>query len=299
MEDAITCQGREITISELKWLRNWIAKNSGWSINRLTVELCRIWNWYTHTGHLKTFAGRSFLFKLQQRGLISLPPIRVQFRPHHSCPIPTIPMSVTKSEPMCSQPSELTPLSVIIPEPGSFEESCFRWYLSTHHYLGYHSVGENIKYLVRDRHGRDLACLLFGSAAWKTAPRDAFIGWSDATRQSNINLMTNNTRFLILPWIKVPHLASHILGLVMRRIVADWQNKYAHPIHLVETFVERNRFKGTCYKAANWICVGQTKGRGRQDRYSACSVPVKDIFLYPVNLNFRQALSSSPEVSHV
>ncbi len=290
MEDTIICQGREIAISDLKWLRNWITKNSDWSINRLTVELCRIWNWYTHTGHPKTFAGRSFLFKLQQRGLISLPPIRVKFRPHHSCTIVRMSKPVPKSEHICSKLSELKPLNVITPEPGSFEDSCFRWYLSTHHYLGYHSVGENIKYLIRDRYGRDLACLLFGSAAWKTTPRDTFIGWSDCTRKRNINLMTNNIRFLILPWVRVPHLASHILGMIMKRIVGDWDNKYAHPVHLVETFVEKKRFKGTCYRAANWIYVGQTKGRGRQDRYTTCSVSIKDIYLYPLNHSFREML---------
>ena len=290
MEDTITCQGREITISDLKWLRNWIAKNSNWSINRLTVELCRIWNWHTHTGHLKTFAGRSFLFKLQQQGFISLPPLRVKFRRHHSCTIPKMSISVPKPQPICSKLSELKPLRVIIPEPGSFDDGCFRWYLSHHHYLGYHSVGENIKYLIRDRYGHDLACLLFGSAAWKTAPRDTFIGWGDSTRKRNINLMTNNIRFLILPWVRVPHLASHILGIIMKRIVADWYNKYAHPVHLVETFVEKKRFKGTCYRAANWIYVGQTKGRGRQDRYTTYSVAIKDIYIYPLNHNFREML---------
>jgi len=163
--------------------------------------------------------------------------------------------------------------------------------LVNHHYLGFsRTVGENLKYLISDRTGRHLACLLFGSAAWKTLPRDSFIGWSDAVRQKNVNLLTNNTRFLIMPWVHVPHLASHILGLVMRRLCDDWRAKYAHPIHLVETFVEHDRFRGTCYRAANWIFVGQTKGRSRQDRYSTLKVPIKDIFLYPLTLNYRKEL---------
>ena len=139
-------------------------------------------------------------------------------------------------------------------------------YLNRYHYLGFNrTVGENIKYLVRDQSGQDIACLLFGFAAWQTAPRDAFIGWDRKARSENINFITNNTRFLILPQVHVPHLGSHILGSVMRRIKQDWMAKYAHPIHMVETFVECNLFKGTCYRAANWKCVGQTKGRSRQN----------------------------------
>lgn len=157
------------------------------------------------------------------------------------------------------------------------------YYLNHYHYLGFNqTVGENIKYLVRDRSGHNVACLLFGSAAWKTAPRDSFIGWNRELREKNINFITNNTRFLILPQIRVPHLASHILGCIIRRIQKDWRDKYTHPIYMVETFVERDLFKGTCYKAANWLCVGQTRGRSRQDRYLKLSVPVKDILLYPL-----------------
>ncbi len=150
-------------------------------------------------------------------------------------------------------------------------------YLAQHHYLGFHRpVGESIKYLVRDRYGRDLACALFGLAAWKLAPRDAFIGWSDRQRHRNLILLTNNTRFLVLPWVVVPHLASHILGLVLRRLRADWRSKYGHPVHLVETFVDRARFRGTCYRATNWQCVGQTQGRSRQDPYTTLWIPFKE-----------------------
>lgn len=265
----------------------------------MTLELCRLWDWHTYTGQPKTFAARSFLFKLQRRSLITLPPVRAEMRRPPRCPAKNMAMPASDPELISAALSELKPLTVIIPETGSYEEACFTWYLSSHHYLGFHSVGENIKYLIRDRHGRDIACLLFGSAAWKTAARDSFIGWSESERQRNISLLTNNTRFLILPWVRVPHLASHILGLIMRRIVADWQNKYAHPVHLVETFVECNRFKGTCYKAANWIHVGQTQGRGRQDRYNTYCLPVKDIFLYPLNPDFREALSCIPKEPHV
>ncbi|MCP3661229.1 MAG: DUF4338 domain-containing protein [Gammaproteobacteria bacterium] len=228
--------------------------------------------------------------KLEQRGYIDLPPIRTnmrrnlrpQFRegfiPPKFCPID-------------EDLANLTPLTIITPDSCSYKESCFGYYLNQYHYLGFsRTVGENLRYMISDRFGRDVGCMLFGSAAWKTASRDVFIGWNPETRAENINFMTNNTRFLILPRVRVPHLASHILGRILRRIRRDWIKKYNHPVHMVETFVERDRFNGACYKAANWIRVGQTKGRSRQDRFSNMTVPIKDVYLYPLIRNFRQAL---------
>ncbi len=145
-------------------------------------------------------------------------------------------------------------------------------------------------YLVRDHNNRPLACLLFGSAAWKTAPRDSFIGWDRQRRKRNLCYITNNMRFLILPWVKVQHLASHILSRVSRRICSDWIKKYNHPVHLLETFVDRTRFQGTCYKAANWILTGQTQGRTRNDRDRTIKVSPKDIYVYPLIKNFRKRL---------
>ncbi|MEA2014633.1 MAG: DUF4338 domain-containing protein, partial [Thermodesulfobacteriota bacterium] len=252
--------------------------------------ICRSWDWRTHTGQLKTFAARSMIDKLEQRGHLNLPPIRIACRRNYRPPFPKefVAPRINHIE---GELNYLTPLSIHIPMPKSNEDGCVGYYLSRYHYLGFNrTIGENLKFLIRDRSGRDIACLLFGSAAWKTAPRDTFIGWDSEIRKKNINFITNNTRFLVLPWVRVPHLASHILGKIMRRIQQDWTDKYAHPIHMVETFVERDRFKGTCYKAANWFCVGQTKGRSRQDRYNDLSVPVKDIYLYPLSRNFRQSL---------
>jgi hypothetical protein len=298
MEKTIVCQGRELNSTELSWLQSWITQHRDWSRHRLAQELCRHWNWRTACGRLKNFAARSLLLKLEQRGLVSLPPLRVAMRRNSwSEQYSKVAFEVEThrtsppSTPIAGSLAELKPLNLLLPNTSSFEDRSFGYYLTKHHYLGLNrTVGENIKYLVRDRHGRDLACLLFGSAAWKTAPRDTFIGWSDQIRQLNINFLTNNTRFLILPWVQVPHLASHILGLVMRRLRADWQSKYAHPIHIVETFVERDRFRGTCYQAANWLCVGQTRGRSRQDRHQTLKVPIKDIYLYPLTANFRKEL---------
>jgi hypothetical protein len=291
MNEAITCQGRLIQQSDLCWLRNVVQDHPDWSRHKITKHICSQWGWYTHSGQPKTFAARSMIDKLEQRGFLDLPPIRVSFRRKPRSPFPegfAAPVQKSINKPL----KKLTPLSIQIPTPNSYEENCVGYYLNRHHYLGFNrTVGENIKYLVRDQSGQDIACLLFGSAAWKTEPRDSFIGWDRETRKENINFLTNNTRFLILPQVRVPYLASHILGCIMRRIQRDWTNKYAHPIHMVETFVECNLFKGTCYKAANWLCVGQTKGRSRQDNgRTQLSVPVKDILLYPLTKNFRQAL---------
>ena len=142
---------------------------------------------------------------------------------------------------------------------------------------------------MRDRHERPVACVLFGSAAWKCAARDAFIGWDRPTRERNLQRLTNNTRFLIPAWVQVPHLASHVLGLIARRIRADWQAKYGHPVHALETFVDR-RFRGTCYRAANWRRVGQTRGRTRNDREHRIQASIKDVYLYPLVKDFREAL---------
>ena len=291
MNEAITCQGRLLQPSDICWLRDVVQSHPDWSRHKITQHICNHWGWYSYSGHLKTFAARSMIDKLEQRGFIDLPPIRVSCRRKPRPPFPKGFIAPTL-KPIGKPLKNLTPLSILIPAQNSYEDNCVSYYLNRHHYLGFNrTVGENIKYLVRDRSGQYIACLLFGSAAWKTAPRDSFIGWDRKTRAENINFITNNTRFLILPQVHVPHLASHILGSVMRRIKQDWVTKYAHPIHMVETFVECNLFKGTCYKSANWQCVGQTKGRSRQDaRHTQLSVPIKDILLYPLTKNFRQAL---------
>ena len=151
-------------------------------------------------------------------------------------------------------------------------------------------TGPKLRYLVRDRQGRDLACALFSAAAWQVRARDAFIGWSSTQRRERLGLLVNNTRFLILPHVQTPHLASHILGRLLRRVRQDWQRKYALAPALAETFVDRERFAGTCYRAANWQCVGQSCGRSRGDREHRLQVPIKDIYLYALQRDFRQRL---------
>lgn len=290
MNETILCQGRLLQQSDICWLRKVVQDHPDWSRHKITKHICTKWGWSTHAGQLKTFAARSMIDKLEQRDLLDLPPIRVSYRREALPPFPKG-FTVPKQKAVEKSLKEIVPLSISIPARNSYDDNCVGYHLNRYHYLGFNrTVGENIKYLVRDLAGNDLACLLFGSAAWKTAPRDTFIGWNQETRKENINFITNNTRFLILPHVRVPHLGSHILGCIMRRIQQDWIDKYAHPIHMVETFVERNLFKGTCYKAANWRCIGQTKGRSRQDRYAQLSVPKKDILIYPLTKKFRQAL---------
>lgn len=290
MSETTICQGREVSESDLRLLRHLIGEHPEWSRHRITQQLCRQWEWRTQTGRLKTFAARSFIDKLEARGLIALPPIRVECRRPHRRAYPEV--TPPQATPIAASFARIAPVSFILIRNGSYAHGCFGHYLSRYHYLGFkRTVGEHLEYLVRDRFGRDLACVLFGSAAWKSAPRDRWIGWSDAERRRNLNFMTNNTRFLILPRVRVAHLASHILGRVLRRLQGDWVRRYGHPVYLVETFVEKDRFNGTCYKAANWSLLGQTRGRSRQDRYNACAVPVKDILAYPLCKGFRQALA--------
>ena len=293
MPESFVCQSREVKPFDILWLQSWIDEHPSWSRYRLACELCKLWAWYTPTGQLKDFAARSFLLKLMGRGLITLPPIRTEKQRVRGYATPSPSPVVEPQQPsvIASSLADLTPISLIIPESGSAEEHLFHHHLANHHYLGFtRTVGENLKYVIKDRHGRHLACMLFGAAAWKTKPRDQFIGWTDHIRPRRLPEVANNTRFLILPWVKVPHLASHLLARVLRRISEDWQHKYGHPLHLIETFVERDRFRGTCYRAANWKLVGQTTGRSRQDRYSTMKVPVKDIYLYPLTPRFRELL---------
>lgn len=290
MDNIYRLQGRCITDAHLQQVRDLITHHSDFSRRRLSITVAQLWDWRTATGRLKDMAARTLLLKLHQRQWIALPPRRKEPSPRLPAPHPFVEAALVP-ETTTAALADLLPLRV---EALSLKHplyASFAGYLAHFHYLGYHGpVGENLAYQVSDRTGRDVACLLFGAAAWKIKPRDAFIGWDDLIRSRHLSLLTNNTRFLILPWIRVPHLASHVLALVTRRLASDWQTKYGHPVYLAETFVEKDRFKGTCYRAANWQRVGQTQGRGRQDRFAAFSQSVKDIYLYPLTPRFREAL---------
>jgi hypothetical protein len=295
-------QGRHIGEREIDWMRGLLASHPDWNRTRLSRELCARWNWHNAQGRAKDMAARTLLLKLERAGYVRLPARRGPSpngrRNRQVAPV------APPSEPVRGPLRDLLPLSVGVVAPGSpacraaalrgagrDDARVFNGLLAHEHYLGHrNTVGENLRYLVRDRHGRAVACALFGSAAWKCAARDAFLGWDRPTRERNLQCLTNNTRFLIPAWVQVPHLASHVLGLIARRIRADWQAKYGHPVHALETFVDRSRFKGTCYRAANWRRVGQTRGRTRNDRAHRIEAPVKDVYLYPLVKDFREAL---------
>jgi hypothetical protein len=274
-------QGRPIGAAELKWVGELVAGHPEWSRKQLARAVCEAWGWTDAKGRLKDFAARSLLLKLAERGLVTLPPLRYR-RPRNWAWAKPEETAAAEAEPVEAALAALQPVTVETVEPGSAEHRRWRNYLRTHHYLGLRIVGENMAYLVRDRDGREVGCLLFGAAAWKCAARDRFLEWSAAEREERLAELANNTRFLILPWVKVPHLASHVLGRVARRIDRDWRKKYGHGIRWLETFVEKDRFRGTCYRAANWTLVGQTRGRSRQDRYTQLRVPVKDVYVYPL-----------------
>jgi hypothetical protein len=291
MNQALLVQGRRVTPQDVARIRELLGMNPGWSRRRLSEVLAAEWNWRNGAGQLKDMAARTLLLKLEARGLIDLPPRRQHASNRMASR--SLPRQNWDSAPIEGKLGDLGPLTVR--EVSSDMTARFRFAaaLAEFHYLGFRgTVGENLQYTVTDGRGRLLACLLFGAAAWKCRARDEFLGWTPEQRQRHLHRVANNTRFLILPLVRVPHLASWILGNVTRRLPADWEKKYGHRIVLVETFVERDRFAGTSYKAANWVNVGSTTGRSRQDRYSTLRVPVKDVYLYPLERRFRRELSS-------
>lgn len=287
-------QGRETTAEDIDFVRRLIKENPSWHRKRLSVELATIWNWRDNTGRLKDMACRTFMLKLHRQATIVLPPpLRAQAQRNKT----TAKVQHSKDPISCSL-KKVLPLDIQLVLPATPSSQLFRYLLSEYHYLDYRGpVGKNIQYLVFDKQKRPLACLLFGTAAWKTAPRDRFIGWSHETRAENIALIAGNNRFLILPWIRIPHLASYLLGKISRRISSDWTQKYNHPVCLLETFVEKDRFWGTCYKAANWQCLGETTGRTRNGQTADPLSPIKQIYVYPLHRRFRDILLQNQQIS--
>jgi hypothetical protein len=289
MTEAMVIQGRELHAEDIGLIRSLLAEHGDWCRTRISEELCRRWDWRNGQGRFKDMAARTLLLKLERAGLIQLPKRRCLSSNGLRNRNPPLVAHATESI-RCAL-RDLRPLAVSIVEPGSADLRLFNCLLSRYHYLGHrNTVGENLRYLVRDRTGRPVGCALFGSAAWKCAARDTWIGWDRGRREANLGFLTNNTRFLVLPWVTVPHLASHLLATLVRRVGADWQAKYGHPLHALETFVDRDRFKGTCYRAANWLRLGSTQGRTRNDRNHCLRAAVKDVYLYPLSPNFRQEL---------
>jgi hypothetical protein len=277
----------------LDQVRALIAGQPQASRRQLSELLCRQWDWKNDAGQFKDMAARTLMLKLHQRGLIVLPARRQTPATHRRGQTPhlELPLEFASPPPLCADLNSVQPLQLQCVSPRHPDHRLFTALVHEHHYLGLRTtVGENLKYLVRAADGRPLACLLFGAAAWKVAARDAWIGWSAAQRARRLQWITNNTRFLILPGVRIPHLASHVLGGVARRIARDWQAKYGHPVVALETFVQRDRFAGTCYRAANWRALGTTTGRTRQDRDHQLQRPLKDLYLLPLCPDWRAHL---------
>lgn len=284
-------QGRRIQPEQLHQVRALVAAHPQWSRYRLSRELCALWDWRTPTGQWKDMAARTLLLKLDRRGWVRLPERRVPSPNRHRLVAP--PPRSWMTEPLVGSLSDLGGVELTEVSSLSSGRTEVRGLLAQFHYLGWRMlVGENLQYLARSGSGRLLAVLVFGAAAWKCAVRDQWIGWTLEQRQARLGALANNQRFLIAPWVRVRYLASHLLGEVARRIAADWQRKYGHPVVLLETFVERDRFAGTGYRAANWQGLGSTQGRSRQDRDRQLRVPVKEVYAYPLQPDWREVLTA-------
>jgi hypothetical protein len=293
MEPTIV-QGRLIGAADVEQIRQLLVDHPDWSRRRLSEELAALWKWRNGAGQLKDMAARTLLLKLEQRGWIGLPPRRRvpsnRMRQKHIA----TPDQATPQPPVTGPMAALLPLQIQeCSQANKTQRPVFDALLHGHHYLGHRgSVGENLQYLVCDVTARPLACVLFGAAAWQCAARDGYLGWESRVRAQNLQFIANNTRFLILPWVEVPNLASYVLSRIAHRISGDWQAKYGHALYLLETFVESERFAGTVYRAATWVRVGRTKGRTRQDQPDGTwyQTSIKDIYLYPLHRGFRQRL---------
>lgn len=288
MEVSRRVQGRTVTENDIKTIQSLIASHPTWHRTRISQELCRVWNWKNEVGKAKDIAARALLRRLYKEGLIDLPaPVRSSnnaYRYRSRLERPEIDAITERLSVL--QPIRITQVTT------QEEARLLSSLLSHFHYLGYGGpVGENLRYLVYDSQSRLLGCMLFGAPAWRVACRDRYIGWDEGQRRKGLSRIANNMRFLIVPQVRVPHLASHILGKISRRISADWQEKYGHSIALLETYVEKNRFHGTCYKAANWVKAGETSGRTRNHRTGKAKEPIKSVWLYPLGPLY-QGLSS-------
>ena len=256
----------------------------------LSRIICQRFGWLTANGCPKEMSCRVAMLKLHRAGLIKLPaPKRANTNGRISIQITPI---SNPAQPITKTASELGPLSIYqVQSPR--ESQLWNQLIHRYHYLGYKPLpGAQIRYLIRCNHGL-LSALGFSASAWKIAPRDKWIGWNDLQRKEHLHLIVNNSRFLILPWVQSRHLASKILSLCARHLSSDWLTRYGYKPVLLETFVEKNKFHGTCYRAANWVLVGQTKGRGKKDYYHQHLLPIKDIWLYPLTPNFRKVLCNS------
>jgi hypothetical protein len=285
-----TYRGRAVTVADVTFLRALIAAHPAASRRALSTLVCRAWHWVQPNGTPRDMVCRGLMLALDRAGHLALPARRQ---------VPRNPLA-TRAKP-APVLVDATPLRAPLPTLQPLEvhqvrrtaaEGLFNALVEQHHYLGYtQPVGEHLKYLI-SAHRRPVACVAWASAPRHLGPRDRFIGWSAAARRRNLRFLAYNTRFLILPWVEVPHLASHLLGRMARMIAGDWQRVYGHPVYYLESFVEPDRFRGTCYRAANWRFLGRTTGRGKDDQTHRPTRPVKEVLGYPLTPRFRALLSA-------
>ena len=290
MQVTLSYRHRVITDADLVFIRELIAAHPESSRWGLSKKLCESWNWVQANGALRDMLCRGLMLMLHRQGLIELPAVRRTIRnPLIERNRPAL-VSVDQA-PLQGRLAELGPLTVCQVRRTP-EEALFNSLLQQHHYLGYtHPVGEQLKYLVHAGN-RPVACVAWSSAPRHLGSRDRHIGWGAQARLRNIRLLAYNTRFLILPWVTVPHLASHILGRMARTLSADWQRLYGHPIYFIETFIDPQRFRGTCYRAANWTVLGVTTGRGKDAPTRQANRSVKEVLGLALVKDFRQRLSA-------
>lgn len=279
--------GRTFSAEDLQLIRELIASSPALCRNMLSQVVCDRLGWLRPDGRRKDMSCRVAMLRMHRDGWITLPPPRKPTGGRK--PPPPLTEASAPREPITLSDRALDEVA-LRPIENRRDSSLWNEIIERYHYLGHEPLpGAQIRYLVSS--GPDLlAALGFGAAAWKVAPRDSFIGWSAPERERNLHLVVNNARFLILPWVEGRNLASRILSLAARRLPRDWESRYGYEPVLLETFVERDRFRGTCYRAANWIHVGQTQGRGKLDREKRRALPVKEIFLYPLEGRFRRIL---------
>ncbi len=288
MEVLLKYRGREVSAVEVAFIRTLLAENPEASRRALSKKLCEAWHWVQPNGALRDMVCRGLMLELDRAGLIELPPVRcrprnnvLKHRDAGSVAVDTTPLRAALA---ALQPIEFRQVR------GTEHEPLFGALLAAHHYLGYtRPVGEQLKYLVYAQ-GRPIACFAWSSAPRHLAPRDRFIGWSAQARYQNIGLVAYNSRFLILPWVEVAHLGSHLLGRMAKRLSRDWEALYAHPVYYLESFVDPTRFQGTCYRAANWQFLGRTTGRGKADHTKKPNRSSKQVLGYPLTRHFRSRL---------
>jgi hypothetical protein len=289
MEAIFSYRHRHLTEQDIAFIRELIAEHPRASRRQLSKKLCQAWNWVQANGALRDMVCRSLMLQLHRAGLIELPPVvRVMPNPLAQRTAPA--RIEVDTQPLQARLGEIQPLALrqVRRTP---QEALFNSLIAQYHYLAYtQPVGENLKYVVY-AHERPIACCAFSSAPRHLGSRDRFIGWGREARLKNIHLIAYNTRYLILPWVKVEHLASHLLGRIAQVLARDWQRVYGHPIYFLETFIDPSRFRGTCYRAANWIYLGDTTGRGKDAPTHQPNRSVKQVLGYPLTKDFRQRLS--------